>query len=383
MANPIRIRRRLAGGAAGAPSALLNAELAYNEQDDTLYYGKGLGALDAATAIQAIAGPGAFVTLGTTQTISGQKVFSLAPRVSAFGTGFVRTDSTGVFLSSALIAADIPTLTAAKISDFDTQVRTSRIDQIAAPTADVSFNSRKITNVADPVSAQDAATKAYVDATRQGLDFKDSVKAATTANITLSGTQTIDGVALSVGDRVLVKNQTGTGADNGIYVVASGGWSRASDADTSAEVTPGMFVFVEGGTTNSDTGWVLATDGAITLGSTGLSFVQFSGAGTIDAGNGLTKSGSTINVVGTAGRISVSADAIDIDTTWAGQTSLTTLGTIATGTWSATTIAVNKGGTGATTLTGILKGNGTSAFTAAVAGTDYLDPSSTIDGGTF
>lgn len=382
MANPLRIRRRLAGGAAGAPSALLNAELAFNEQDETLYYGKGLGALDAATAILAIGGPGAYATLNTAQSITGQKTFT-APKLASAGAGFVRTDSAGVMSSSALLASDIPTITAAKISDFDTQVRTNRLDQLAVPTADLSLNSKKITNLADPSGAQDAATKAYVDAMATGLDVKGSVKAATTANITLSGTQTIDDVALSVGDRVLVKNQTGTGADNGIYVVASGGWTRATDADSSTEVTPGMFCFVEQGTVNSDTGWVLSTDGVITLGTTGLSFVQFSGAGQIVAGNGLTKTGSTLDVVGTAGRIAVSADAIDIDANYVGQTSITTLGTIATGTWNATTISVAKGGTGATTLTGLVKGNGTTAFSAAVAGTDYHDTNSTIDGGTF
>jgi hypothetical protein len=345
MANPLRIKRRLAGGAAGAPSALLNAELAYNEQDDTLYYGKGLGALNAATAILAIGGPGAFVTLGTSQTISGAKTFGSAPTVTPFGAGIVKSSAGGLLSSAALTAGEIPTLTASKISDFDTQVRTSRLDQMAAPTADVALNSRKITGLADPTNAQDAATKAYVDATATGLDVKASVRAATTTSITLSGTQTIDGVALIAGDRVLVKNQ-GTGSENGIYVVAAGAWSRAADADASAEVSSGMFTFVEEGTSNADTGWILTTNNPITLGTTALTFTQFSSAGAITAGNGLTQSGSTINVVGTAGRISVAADSIDIDTAYVGQTSITTLGTIATGVWNATAISVAKGGTG-------------------------------------
>jgi len=134
-----------------------------------------------------------------------------------------------------------------------------------------------------------------VDAARTGLDAKESVRVATTANITLSGTQTIDGIALSAGNRVLVKNQT-SASQNGIYVVASGAWTRATDADVSAEVTPGMFTFVEQGTANATTGWVLATSGAITLGTTALSFVQFSGAGVVTAGAGLTQSGSVISV---------------------------------------------------------------------------------------
>lgn len=243
------------------------------------------------------------------------------------------------------------TQTASTISDFDTQVRTSRLDQMAAPTSSVAFNSQKITGLADPTSAQDAATKAYVDAARSGLDVKQSVKVATTANITLSGTQTIDGVALSGGERVLVKNQS-TGSDNGIWVVDASAWSRSSDADTDAEVTSGMFTFVEEGTVNADSGWVLTTNNPITVGTTALTFAQFSGAGQITAGDGLTKSGNTINAVGTSGRISVSADAIDIDSTYVGQSTITTLGTITTGVWNGTDIAVADGGTGASNAAG-------------------------------
>jgi hypothetical protein len=237
---------------------------------------------------------------------------------------------------------------AATISDFDTQVRTSRLDQMAAPTAAVSLNSQRITNLSDPTSAQDAATKAYVDATSMGLDVKASVRATTSANITLSGTQTIDGVSLVAGDRVLVKNQT-TASTNGIYVVAVGGWSRSADAATSAMVSPGLFTFVEEGTANADSGFILTTDGPITLGTTGLNFTQFTGAGQITAGGGLVKTGNIIDAVGTTDRITVLADSIDIASTYVGQATITTLGTVTTGTWSGTTIAVNKGGTGATT----------------------------------
>jgi hypothetical protein len=160
--------------------------------------------------------------------------------------------------------------------DFHNQVRTSRLDQMAAPTASVGMNSQRITGLADPTAAQDAATKAYVDALAHGLDVKASVVVATTGNITLSGTQTIDGVAVSVGNRVLVKDQA-TASENGIYVVASGAWVRAEDANSNAEVTAGMFTFVARGVVNGDTGWVLTTNDPITLGTTGLFFDQFSG----------------------------------------------------------------------------------------------------------
>lgn|GEM_PF-1527705 len=153
-----------------------------------------------------------------------------------------------------------------------------------------------VTLPADPTLALQAATKQYVDAYKQGLDFKESVRVATTANITLSGIQTIDGVTLVAGDRVLVKDQT-TGSQNGIYVVASGSWTRATDADTSAKVTAGMFTFVESGTVNDNNGFVLTTNNPITFGTTALVFTQFSGAGQIITGVGLTKSGNTISVI--------------------------------------------------------------------------------------
>jgi hypothetical protein len=449
MANTIRIKRRASGGSAGAPSSLYAGEMAYNEQDTTLYIGEGTGgAGGTATTIRSIAGPGAFATLGTTQTFTGAKTFSSSVALGSSATAttpstsdntttvattaYVKaqgylTSSTGVTsvglslpaifsvsgtpvtttgtltasLASQtanthfcapdgtagaptfrlLTATDIPSLTASKISNFDTQVRTSRLDQMATPTASVSYGSQNITNLSDPVNAQDAATKNYVDATAQGLDVKASVKAATTANITLSGAQTIDGISLVAGDRCLVKNQTTT-SQNGIYVVAASTWSRATDMDLWTEV-PGAFTFVEQGSTLADTGWVSTSDQGGTLGSTAITFTQFSGAGTYTAGNGLSLAGGSFSVTGTTNRISVSGSGVDISSSYVGQATITTLGTIATGTWNGTTIAVANGGSGATTLTGVLKGNGTSAFTAAVDGTDYLSPNATIDGGTF
>ena len=171
-----------------------------------------------------------------------------------------------------------------------------------------------ITLFATPTSDLHPATKAYVDSLAQGIDVRASCRVASTANIVLATgtTLTIDGVVTVAGDRVLVKNQTTT-TENGIYVVAAGAWSRSTDADSSAEVTAGMFTFVSEGTVNADSGWVLTTNDAIVLGTTALAFAQFSGAGQVVAGAGLTKTGNTLDI-GTASstRIVVNADSIDL-----------------------------------------------------------------------
>ena len=205
--------------------------------------------------------------------------------------------------------------------------------------------------VADPTDNAHIATKGYVDAARQGLDVKASVRVASVAPVAIASAleagDTIDGITLVAGDRVLLKDQS-TASENGIYVaVASGAASRADDANTSAKVTTGMFTFVAEGTVNGDNGFVLTTNDTITLGTTGLTFVQFSGAGQVIAGAGLTKSGNTLDVVGTADRITINADSVDIASTYAGQSSITTLGTITTGVWNGTDVAVADGGTGA------------------------------------
>jgi hypothetical protein len=178
----------------------------------------------------------------------------------------------------------------------------------------IAMGSSKITGLATPTADQDAATKAYVDSVAQGLDVKGSCRVGTTANITLSGTQTIDGVAVIAGERVLVKNQS-SAAENGIYVVAAGSWSRSTDADTWAELV-GAFTFVEEGTVNDNSGWVCTSPAGGTLGVTAVTWEQFSGAGQITAGAGLFKSGNTINVgTASASRIVVGTDDIDLATT--------------------------------------------------------------------
>jgi len=208
--------------------------------------------------------------------------------------------------------------------------------------------------VATPTDSAHIATKGYVDSARQGLDVKQSVRLASTANVAiangLEAGDTIDGVVLVAGDRVLLKNQT-TASENGIYVaVASGAASRSSDANGTAdtgELKSGTFAFVEEGTVNFDSGFVVSTDGTITVGSTNITWTQFSGAGSFEAGDGLSKSGTQVNVNVTANRTAITADAIDISANYVGQSSITTLGTITTGVWNASDIAVADGGTGA------------------------------------
>lgn len=232
MSNTIRIKRRASGGT-GAPASLQNAELAFNEVGDVLYYGKGTGgAGGTATTVEPIGGKGAFVDLSSTQNVGGAKTF------------------TGAVTFSGTIVVPAPT------------------------------------------TGSHAVTRDYVDSlVSGGVVWLAAVRAATTANITLSGTQTIDGIALDVGDRVLVKDQT-TGSQNGIYVVASGSWTRATDFDTAsqAEISTGKSVFASDGTTNGGTQWTLSTTGTITVGTTALSFTQI-GGGQNDTGKNVGASG--------------------------------------------------------------------------------------------
>lgn len=175
---------------------------------------------------------------------------------------------------------------------FMARVLTKRLDQFAAPNTSLAMNSQKITGLADPTLAQDAATKAYVDALVNGTDWKQSVRAISTTNITLSGTQTVDGVSLIAGDRILVAGQS-TASANGIYVVAAGAWSRSTDADGAGEVTANMAVFVEEGTTNADTQWRLTTNNPITIWTTSLTFAQIGASTSYTNGTGLTLVGNT------------------------------------------------------------------------------------------
>ena len=206
----------------------------------------------------------------------------------------------------------------------------------------------------DPTSALELATKQYVDSVAQGLDPKASCVAATTANITLSGTQTIDGVALIAGDRCLVKDQT-LSQNNGIYLVAAGAWTRAADMDSWAEV-PGAFTFIEQGTLYADTGWVCTSNTGGTLGTTPITWVQFAGVGSYTAGTGLTLTGTQFSITNTAVSAASYGSATQVGTftvnaqgqlTLAASTSIAINGNQIT----SGTVAVVNGGTGATNAT--------------------------------
>jgi hypothetical protein len=349
-------------------------------------------------AISILGGEGMDVThAGTTITIAGEDATTTNKGVASFNTdnftvssGAVSTKN--ITLGSSTLTNGSTTTAIAGLTQVD--VDNIRIDGNTISSTNTNGNivldpngtgvidasAARLTNLAEPSADSDAATKYYVDAARSGLDVKNSVKVATTANITLSNTQTIDGVALSVGDRVLVKDQT-TASQNGIYIVASGAWTRSTDADAPNELNPGTFVFVEQGTINDNAGFVVVSDSVVTIGTDDINWTLFSASGTLIAGNGLSKNGYTLevnvattggieissdnlqlkstvagtgltltsgvlDVVGTADRITANANSVDIASTYIGQSSITTLGTVTTGTWNATIISGTYGGTG-------------------------------------
>lgn len=207
---------------------------------------------------------------------------------------------------------------------------------------------------ATPTADADVANKAYVDSVAQGLDIKASCLYTTTGNITLSGLATqANGdwpSTLTAGDRILVKNQTNQ-AQNGIYAASASGWTRTADMNVWSEV-PGAFTFIEDGATLSSTGWVTTAGSTGTIGVTNMPWTQFSGAGTYTAGNGLQLLSNQFSVKLNGTTLDASSSGLRISTTYAGQTSITTLGTIATGEWAATDVAVLHGGTGASDAAG-------------------------------
>ena len=308
MSNTIRIKKRAASGSAGSPSSLSPSELAFNEADLKLYYGFGDNGSTppSASSIITVGGSGAF--FNKTDTRSANAILAGPTSGSAAAPTF-----------RSLVAADL-----------------LKLNEFTAPDGAVSLNSQKITNLADPTADADAANKGYVDGVAQGLDIKDSVKAATTANITiataLNNGDTLDGVTLSTNDRVLVKDQS-SASENGIYIVGSSP-ARADDLAAGADAA-GMFTFVEKGTVNADNGFVCSSDkGSAVVGTNNLTFVQFSGAGQVVASDGLSKSGNTLSVdLKSNGGLVIESSEIAVDLAASSITG---------------TLAISDGGTGST-----------------------------------
>ena len=290
----------------------------------------------------------------------------------------------------------------------------------------IDMGSNRVTNVADPTSAQDSATKAYVDAVKQGLDVKDSVSCATTADVSSwtynngagtltasgNGAVSLDSVALTLNMRVLVKNQDPT-TENGIYYVSTAGaggatlvLTRATDANTGAELSGGTFVFVEQGTVAAENGYVFTHNGDATFGTTTLTVSQFSGAGQIIAGTSLTKTGNTMNVATDGTTMFTLSDALSVKSTGTAGQVLRSTGTagqaavygqldLANSNAVTGIAAVANGGTGVNTIGAnlLMVGDGTNAVNTVAVGTSGQvlisagsgsDPAfGHVDGGTF
>ena len=323
----------------------------------TIPFGKALTAQGNASVGGTLAVTGA-TTLGSTLAVTGAitatggVVGNVTGNVTA-GSGtstFNNVTISGSLDMDAGSSASITGLStptnasdAANKGYVDAQVATRLALTGGTMTGAIAMSNYGITGLATPSNDQDAATKAYVDSVAQGIDAKASCKAGTTGNITLGGLQIIDSVVCAAGDRVLVKDQT-SAAQNGIYVVASGAWQRAADANTWDELVS-AFTFVEQGTVNGNNGYICTISAGGTLGTTPVTWAQFSGAGQINAGPGLSKSGNTIQVnTASSSRIVVGADDIDLATTG-----------VSAGTYKSVTVDAYgrvTGGTNPTTLSG-------------------------------
>lgn len=286
----------------------------------------------------------------STPTSSGSLYFDTTNLVLYVSKGtaspadWVPSDPRGGDLDMAALGSANSAGTSLKVAPIDHVHRHTDADHsgihlnaLATATGDYSMGTHKITNLDNPVNPQDAATKYYVDQSRTGLDAKESVRLASTADISsvvynaTGGVSTrgqitaapdeLDGIPLAINNRILLKNQA-DGSQNGIWVVttvgtgANGVWDRATDFDSDPEVTSGAYVWVSEGVTQADSAWVLTTDDPIIIGGASgvaLNWVLFSSAGSLMAGDGLTKTGNQLNVVtANSGRIVVNADNIDL-----------------------------------------------------------------------
>ena len=353
-----------------APTGLAFGELAFMDTGNRLFIGKSGGTVtelplgNGTVTSVGLSLPGSlFSVSGSPVTDSGILTASLASQ-AANQVFCSPNGSTGAPTFRGLVPADFSTL--------------PTISSWAPAASNINANGQKVINLGTPTASGDAATKSYVDNLVSTGTNKGTVRVATTTALTLtSATATtivntgnlptaLDGVTLAAGNLILVKDQSGAGATgaaaNGLYVYTAGTtWTRATSADTSAEVTAGLFVFVSEGSLNTDNGYTLVTDDPITLGTSLLTFTQTSGAGQIIAGSGLTKTGNQLDVVGTTNRIVINPDSIDIGSdvvTLAATQTLTNKtiggsqisGNISGSAANVTgTVAIANGGTGGTT----------------------------------
>lgn len=257
----------------------------------------------------------AFTGAGGTITILQAEVDQVEAAIglNTDGTFAPITGSNYLGAASSVINAFILTDTQLKATDTVAQAALPKAGGVM--TGNITMSGNIISSLGTPQTGADAATKAYVDGLSAGLRVKGAVKVASPlgVNVTLSGEQTIDGIALVAGDRILVKDNV-TQTENGVYVVATGAWTRADDCDgTPDSELVGAYVYVQSGTVNGSTGWVQSTPAPITVGTTSLVFVQFSNAGLLQDGTGLSKNGNVLNINMGAGITILPNDQVGID----------------------------------------------------------------------
>lgn len=339
MPNTIQIKRRIAStGVSGI--TLSTGELLWQEFDNQLLLKKSTGDIVPVGGEGNATAEGMVTTANRNQTIAGTKTISGILNV----TGQIQIAGAQVTADAAeLNKLDGATVTTAELNKLaGVSDGTAAANKVLVVDASKNLNlgAGLISTTGTPTQDAHLATKKYVDDVAQGLDVKASAHVATTAALPAStynngssgvgatitadafGALSIDGHALATGESVLVKNQA-AGLQNGLYSVTSAGaadapfiLTRRTDADSGIELSSGSFVFIEQGTANGSTGWVLSTSGAITIGTTALTFTQFSSAGIADAGDGLQKTGTTFSVkTASSSRIAVSSGGVDLATT--------------------------------------------------------------------